>query len=131
MAASQSNVIRVEQLSALGFTESTIRRYVARGLLHPVFRGVYSWGTPHLTDNALVKGALWSCGPTAFVSGATAEAVYGRTKVDRHRIEITVPKTGGRTRTDDRLIVHSTRDTIDRNEVRTWNGLKVSTSRAS
>jgi hypothetical protein len=127
LAARQGNIIRTEQLHKLGFSRDQIARRVRLGILIPLHRGVYAWGTTNLTPNARLQAALWACGEGAFLSGATAQAVYGHGRINTRRIEITLPRVGGRTRNDADLIIRTTRDPIDRQEVRTWNGLRVAT----
>jgi hypothetical protein len=127
LAAKQAQVLRLEQLRSLGFSDKDIRVCIQRGLLYPIHRGVYAWGTPILTDRGHLLAAQWACGDKAFFSGATAAAVYGHGRLNRRAIELTKPGSGGRTRKDDNLVIRRTRDRIDRYEVRRWNGLYVAT----
>jgi hypothetical protein len=125
LAASQESIIRTDQLRELGFTADDITRRVRRGQLFPLHRGVYAWGTPNLTDHALLRAAQWACGDKSFFSHATGAAVYGQRNLVREAIELTIPRNGGRSRHG--LVLHRTSDRIDRRELRTWSGLRVST----
>jgi hypothetical protein len=127
LAARQENLLKLAHLQRLGFSEKEIRARVRRGQLYLIHRAVYAWGTPNLTDRGRLLAAQWACGDTAFLSHATAAAVYGHGRINARKIELTVLSSGGRKRTDQNLILHRTRDTLDRREVRTWNGLRVST----
>jgi hypothetical protein len=126
LPARQENLLRLNDLMKMvGLSEDEIRTRVRRGQLYPVHRAVFAWGTPPLTDHALMRAALWACCDQAFLSHGTGAALYGQRQLDRDKIEVTVPHTRGRRR--DGLILHRTADTIDRREIRTWSGLRVST----
>lgn len=124
LAARQWGVVGREQLRQLRLSERAIDGRIARGILFPLFRGVYAYGNPNVTDHALLFAAQLSCGDAAFFSHETAAAILGLRRLYRGAIEVTVPRGGGRSRSD--LILHRTR-TADRREVTTRNGLRVST----
>jgi very-short-patch-repair endonuclease len=111
------------QLFSLGFTYREVRRLVAKGVLHPVHRGVFAVGHPKLTQRGRLRAALMACGETAFLSGRTAAAEYGLRAHSGRAIEVTVladhtPRHPG-------LIVHRTSKQPHRSEVRSRYGLRV------
>jgi very-short-patch-repair endonuclease len=56
VAERQGGAISTGQLRAVGFGTGAIKLRLRRGRLHPVHRGVYAWGHPHLTW----RGRLWA-----------------------------------------------------------------------
>ena len=49
LANAQHNVVRHDQLAALGYSRHAISHRIRIGRLFVVHRGVYSVGTPHIT----------------------------------------------------------------------------------
>jgi hypothetical protein len=122
VAHTQFGVVTVGQLVACGLSRDQIKRLADRGHLHRLHRGVYAVGHRRLVDHAWLIAALLACGPTAFLSHRTAAAVWGLRPVAVKAIEITV--TGGASRK--RLIVHRASVQPNPDDVRTRNGLRVS-----
>jgi hypothetical protein len=77
LAGRQDGVVSLLQLFELGFTYREVRRLVAKGVLHPVHRGVFAVGHPKVTSRGRLRAALMACGETAFLSGRTAAVEYG------------------------------------------------------
>jgi len=48
LAGRQHGILTRRDLLALGYSSQAIRHRIARGRLHPVARGVYAVGWPHL-----------------------------------------------------------------------------------
>ena len=127
LAGRQENLLRLDQLRSLGFSTTEIRNRVRRCQLYRIHRVVYAWGTPKLTDRGRLLAAQWGCADAAFFSHATGAAIYGHGRIGSGKIELTIRGSGGQKRRDENLIIHRTRDVIDRREVRRWNGFRVST----
>ncbi len=120
-ARRQCGVVSLEQLLGAGGTNGQVRGLVQRGVLIPLHRGVYAVGHRPLLRKAYLIAALLAVGPDAFLSHRTAAAVYGLREVNTKVIDVTAP---GRTRRSrGALNVHGIQR---RPQVRTWNGLRVS-----
>jgi hypothetical protein len=91
LAARQFGVVAREQLLALGSSAKEISGMVRRGLLHPLYRGVYAVGHTRVVPHARLIAALLSCGPASFLSHRTAAAAWGLRELNLRRIEVTVP----------------------------------------
>jgi hypothetical protein len=61
----QHSVITRRQLIDLGFTPQAIKERVAKGRLHPVWRGVYAVGRRELTNEGLLMAAVLGRAETA------------------------------------------------------------------
>src|SRR3954453_4674128 len=72
IAARQFGLVTRQQLLALGISSDGIRHRIARGKLHPVYRGVYAVGRPDLTAKARWMAALLACRRGAVLSYAIA-----------------------------------------------------------
>ncbi|HVQ60166.1 MAG TPA: DUF559 domain-containing protein [Solirubrobacterales bacterium] len=64
------------QLLELGFTEKAVKHRLANGRLHPMWRGVYAVGWPHLPRKARWMAATLVCGPGAALSHRSAAASW-------------------------------------------------------
>lgn len=97
LAAEQHGVIATRQLKACGVDNDAIRVRVARGNLHPVFRGVYAAGHAALTQTALFAAAVLACGARAVLSHYAAAAHLGLMRWGGDRDpEVIVAGAGGR-----------------------------------
>ena len=63
LAARQHGVISVLQLRGLGLDRHWVHRRVESGLLHHVYRGVYSMGVPQISARGRYLAAVMACGP--------------------------------------------------------------------
>lgn len=63
---------------------------MARGRLHPLWRGVYAVGRPEVTQHGCWMAAVLSCGPTALLSHRSAASLWGLAKA-RRGIDVIVP----------------------------------------
>ncbi|MQA72791.1 MAG: DUF559 domain-containing protein [Solirubrobacterales bacterium] len=77
LAALQHGVVTRQQLLELGFSSQAIKRRIANGRLHPIWRGVYAVGRPRLTRHGRWLAAVLSCGPDAVLSHESAAALWG------------------------------------------------------
>jgi very-short-patch-repair endonuclease len=64
------------QLIDLGFTRDAIKHRVAKGRLHPVWRGIYAVGRPEVTRHGRWMAAVLSCGPDAVLSHLSGAALW-------------------------------------------------------
>ena len=124
LAGRQSGVISLGQLRRAGLTDGDIRGWVKRRHLLPLHRGVFAVGHYRLPPEAHLVAALLAVGPSAFLSHRTAAGVWGLRDLSTRRIEVTA--VGRVRRSRGRLVIHRTRGQPDRADVRTRNGLRVS-----
>src|SRR3954454_7762049 len=87
----QHGVVARRQLLEAGLSAEAIRHRLAKGRLHPVFRGGYAVGRPDLTREGHWMAAVLLCGEGAVLSHLDAAALW---EIVRHRggpIHISVP----------------------------------------
>jgi predicted transcriptional regulator of viral defense system len=105
LATRQHGVASGAQLRELGMGTEAIQSWTRRGRLHPVHRGVYAVGRPLLTVDGSWMAAVLACGPAAVVSHRTAAALLGIRNSSSALVEVTAPRSRGRSRAGIR--VHS------------------------
>jgi hypothetical protein len=98
-------VVSAGQLYELGFDEAAIRRRVANGRLHRLYRGVYAVGHTITTREGRALAAVLACGPGAVLSHRSAAELWGIRPTAAARFDVTVPRTSG-VRTSARIVVH-------------------------
>ena len=109
MAASlRHGVVTRRQLLLLGLSSSAIGRRVERGVLHPLHRGVFAVGHPHLIRRGRLRAAIVAHGPTAVLSHHTAAAEHGL-QAPRDRIDVTIPGRRAPIRRSEGVLLHLTR----------------------
>ena len=91
LAVRQHGVVTRRQLLDLGLHSEAIKHRVRRGRLHPVGRGIYAVGRPHLTRHGTWMAAVMSCGPEAVLSHESAGALWGIHSRQQGEIEVSVP----------------------------------------
>ena len=91
LARRQHGVVSRAQLLELGFHPRSIEHRIARGRLHPVYRGVYAVGRPELTQFGRWMAALLATGPEAVLSHRSAAALWGIAKQRGNAIHVSVP----------------------------------------
>jgi hypothetical protein len=74
----------------LGFSGDAIRHRVAKGRLHPIMRGVYAVGWPHLTRERRWMAAVLACGERALLSHRSAAALWGIAADRRGTVHVSV-----------------------------------------
>ena len=126
LAASQSEVVHIDQLYARGLTRKQIRHLVDRHVLYRRFEGVYIYGHPQPSARGRLQAALLAGGEHAFLSGWTAAAQRGIGTLNLNRIEVTVPADHTPKRQPG-VLFHRTTNAIDRLEVVRFDGLPTST----
>jgi very-short-patch-repair endonuclease len=72
VAARQWGVLSLQQVRQLGFSESAVRRLVARGYLVRLYPGVYAVGHEPLRIEGRLLAALFHAGPGSALSHTTA-----------------------------------------------------------
>ncbi len=119
-------VTTVGGLMRLGFTYDEVLGFVAHGDLRRLHRGVYADGRAPLKDEAYLKAALLAlAGRAPWLSGEAAAMGWGLASVSLPRLEVTVvAKATPRRRPG--LLVRSVRTPPHFSEIRTRNGLRVS-----
>jgi len=96
IAARQHGVMRAAQLYALGFSTSTISKWVRAGRLHRVFRGVYAVGHAGLSNEGWWMAAVLACGEGAVLSHRSAAELWHMLEPMSRPIDVTVPSGSGR-----------------------------------
>lgn len=97
------------QLLELGLRSRSIEHRIAKGRLHPLWRGVYAVGRPEVSKKGHWMGAVLACGPGALLSHDSAAALWDIGSALRTGpIHITVPPGPSRRRTGVKL--HRRRD---------------------
>jgi very-short-patch-repair endonuclease len=120
LSARQYGHVTRAQLLAIGLSERTISRWIARGWLIPVHLGVYAVGYLRREAVAQAAAALLACGPDAVISYETAAALWGFRPKWPQRPEIAGPKDRRRPG----IRYHHTR-TLTRRDLRRHRGLRV------
>jgi very-short-patch-repair endonuclease len=124
LAARRHGVIRRSELNALGLDDRAIGRRVRAGRLHRVYRGVYAEGHPRLTPQGGFLAAVVACGHGAVLSHSSAAALWGVLPEGGPRVDVTVPRSSGRSRRG-AMIVH--RSPLGTHEVTRKEGIPVTT----
>jgi len=89
LAAGQWSIVDLADLRACGMTPKAIETRVARGILHPLYRGVFAWGHPNIPVEGHFLAAVKACGPYAVLSHYSAAALHVLVKWDGRPFEIT------------------------------------------
>jgi very-short-patch-repair endonuclease len=121
LAAQQHGVVSRAQLLTFGLGHSAIDDRLARGLLHPIHRGVFSVGHRVLTREGAWIAAVLAAGPGAVLSHRSAAALWGIRDASRAAIEVIT------TRCCRRAGIHSHRVTLPADETTTERGIPVTT----
>jgi very-short-patch-repair endonuclease/predicted transcriptional regulator of viral defense system len=90
LAARQHGVVARAQLLALGYSAQAIKRRVASGRLHPVWRGVYAVGRPQLSRHGVWMAAVLTCGDGALLSHVSAGVLFEMLARDSGPIDVSV-----------------------------------------
>lgn len=119
----QRGVVARWQLVARGVGDLQIERWVRRGRLIRVHRGVLVAGHTALRPEGYWWAAVLACGPGAVLSHRSAAAAWGLRPDNRRRIDVTTARAGGRKR----AAIDAHRSTLQRADVTTLDGLPVTT----
>jgi very-short-patch-repair endonuclease len=96
LAARQHDVIEIGQLLRCGLSRAAVKRRVAAGRMHSIYRGVYTLGSPRLTREGYWMAAVLSVGAGAVLSHQSAAALWKISPTSPSLIHVTVPRPGGR-----------------------------------
>jgi hypothetical protein len=92
LAAREWSVLSIDELRACGLNDAAVLVRVRHGWLHPLYRGVYATGHPHLTLEGHFLAAVKACGPEAVLSHYAAAVLHGfLAKYDGRPIDVTAP----------------------------------------
>jgi very-short-patch-repair endonuclease len=98
LAERQYGVVATRQLVALGWSQQAVAKRVAVGRLHRVHHGVYAVGHRVLGRHGRWMAAVLAGGPDAVLSHVSAAALWEMRASEATWIDITVPRTGRRSR---------------------------------
>ena len=90
IAGRQLGLITWKQLVAVGLSRGEISRRVARGLLHPVHRGVYAVGHLHLPPFADLRAATLACGDRSLVCRRSAIVLWRMARGGAAEVDVLV-----------------------------------------
>lgn len=121
LARRQHWVVARSQLLALGFSRRWIQHRIAIGRLHPLHRGVYAVGRPHVTPYGRWMAAVLACGPEAVLSHESAAALWG---IRSAASGLAVSVVTGANRRPEGITVHR-RPSLRPGEVTTHRGIPV------
>lgn len=92
LARAQHGVLTRAQLLSLGLGPDSIKHRIAKGRLHPLWRGVYAVGRPEVGQKGWWMAAVLSCGPDALLSHRSAAALWGLVRASREvEFDVIVP----------------------------------------
>jgi very-short-patch-repair endonuclease len=91
LAAKQHGVVTRGQLIQLGFHSQAIKHRLAKGRLHPIWRGVYAVGRPEITRYGRLMAAVLTCGPGAVLSHRSAAELWVILSVPSAPIDVSIP----------------------------------------
>jgi predicted transcriptional regulator of viral defense system len=94
LATSQYGVVSVQQLLELGYSRDAVKRLVAAGRLHRLYRGVYAVGHASLKPQGRLMAAALACGPGAVLSHQQAAWVWELRRGWGGALHVTVPTRG-------------------------------------
>ncbi|MGH2842264.1 MAG: type IV toxin-antitoxin system AbiEi family antitoxin domain-containing protein [Solirubrobacteraceae bacterium] len=118
-------LITRKQLLTLGFTHRELAGLVAHGDLMRLHRGVYADGRSRLSDHALLGAARLVGGARSWLSGQASAMGWQLDVVSIPQLEVTVVAAATPRRRPG-LVVHSVRTPPHPSEIRTRNGLQLS-----
>lgn len=90
LAENQHGIVTRRQLLALGFTTDAIAHRIAKGRLHPIWRGVYAVGWPQMTPERRWMAAVLACGEGAVLSHRSATALWEIGKERHGRVDVSI-----------------------------------------
>jgi very-short-patch-repair endonuclease len=91
LARRQHGVVTRAQLLELGFRADAVKHRVAKGRLHPLWRGVYAVGRPEVSQKGRWMAAVLSCGESALLSHGSAAVLWGLMRTATG-IDVVVPE---------------------------------------
>jgi predicted transcriptional regulator of viral defense system len=119
LAARQHGVVTRDQLVAIGFGSRAIDDRIARGLLHPIHRGVFAVAHRLRTRETTWMAAVLAAGPAAVLSHRSAAALWGIRPSSRAVSDVIAP------RKCRRAGIHAHRTVLPPDEVTVHHGIPV------
>src|SRR4051812_29533210 len=92
LAGRQHGVVARAQLLALGLGTGAVKHRVARGRLHPLYRGVYAVGHRAVRREAWWMAAVLAGGSGTVLAGRSGAALLGIRQADPATIEVISPR---------------------------------------
>lgn len=121
-----NGVITLGELQRIGFSGEEVRGLIRHGDLRRLHRGVYADGRAPLGDSAILKAPLLAfAGRDVWLSGQSAAMAWRLEAVSVPNLEVTVVA-NATPRQRQGLTVRSVRSAPHPSEIRTRNGLRVS-----
>lgn len=124
LALNQHGIVSSDQLRKVGYTPQAIYHRIRTGRLHPLHRGVYAVGRPHVTDHGRWMAAVIACGADAVLSHSSAAALWRIGPEKRDLVELSLPSYSRRRRPG--LQVHQ-RPVLQERDVTVEYGIPVTT----
>jgi very-short-patch-repair endonuclease len=124
LALNQHGVVSSDQLRKIGYTPQAIYHRIRTGRLHPLHRGVYAVGRPHVTDHGRWMAAVIACGADAVLSHSSAAALWRIGPEERGLVELSLPSLSRRRRPG--LQIHQ-RPSLQERDATTEFGIPVTT----
>jgi very-short-patch-repair endonuclease len=125
LAERQHGVVALPQLVTLGLSQRAVSHRAAAGRLHRIHRGVYAVGHPVLPRYGRWMAAVLAAGPGAALSHASAAALWEIRPTAATRIDVSVPRAGGRANRPGLRIHRAT--ALRSDEARRHHGIRVTT----
>jgi very-short-patch-repair endonuclease len=125
VAARQFGVVTYRQLVGCGLSRDRVQHRVAAGQLQRLWRGVYAFGHQELKPQGRLLAAVFACGSGAVLSHRSAAAHWGLLQTAAARIDVSVPRGGGRTQRPG-IRVHTSRR-LDPEDVTEREGIPITT----
>jgi hypothetical protein len=91
LAAGQWGVVTVAQLYECGLSRREVQGRALRGILHPLYKGVFAWGHHNIATEGRFLAAVMACGVRAVLSHYSAAALHVLVRWDGRPFEITAP----------------------------------------
>jgi hypothetical protein len=98
LAHNQHGVVSSDQLREVGYTPQAIYHRIRTGRLHPLHRGVYAVGRPHVTEHGRWIAAVIACGAGAVLSHSSAAALWRIGSEKSGLVELSLPSLARRCR---------------------------------
>jgi very-short-patch-repair endonuclease len=123
-ARNQHGVVSRDQLLVVGYKRHAIDHRIRTGRLHPLHRGIYVVGRPHVTEHGRWMAGVLACGDGAVISHSSAAALWRMGPEDRGVAELSLPSPFQRCRPG--LRIHR-RPSLDPRATTTEYGIPVTT----
>jgi very-short-patch-repair endonuclease len=124
LAGRQHGVVTAAQLAALGIGRTTVNRWLRRGRLHRLHRGVYAVGHVAPSEERRFMAAVLACGQGAALSHGSAAVLWGFLKPLEGPLHVTSPSTSGKARRAG-IVLHRSPSLMKKGETRVRERIPV------